>query len=945
MSASWIAERVSVRRPSACAAQRACSASTTSGWGPNNTFRFPRTGGTGEIYRRLAARLDGHACATRLELVGIDTERRDRYGSRTAAAEEYDALVSTMPARPARRRDRRLPRRTYVSAAATLEHNGVWVVGVGYERRARATTAPGSTSPTPRCRSTASRTSRSTRPRTSPAADTTRYSSYMTETSYSEHRPREPRRARAARRRRARRDGSRSPSGADRVGPHDRRRLRLSDPHAATATGAGGRPAVADGARHLLARPVRVVAVRDREHGPRREDGRRRRPTPVEGRPEELWARLSRRATPRLTRGSTRSCSGCSSSASASSRSRSPSCSSRRLPGGGSSSRGRSGCSSSPSPSGSLRACTSSPIGAASVVAALLASWRRSLSCSGAAGLGRVRPRSPARSLWLVGEVVFTAAFFVWALLRSFAPDVWQTEKPMDMALVNASNAADSFPPHDPWQSGDRRQLLLLRSLPRRVPRAAHGYRPGGRLQPRRRALLRARGLERCSASPRSLYEAARRDAVTHRALAGRSSGSTAAAFAAVARQHRRRHPATSTTRAGSATYDWWSPSRVIDGNGERVPVLQLPPRRPPRARAGDAVRARVARVRGPARRSTGRRGWPTAPRPRAAAELLLAALVLGSLYAMNSFDFPTACAIGLGALLLWALESPGRWRRASAWGCAWIARRRAPVPPVLALVLAARDARSGSSATTRASASFARDYAFIYGICRSGSCWRSSRDGSACRGATSRGAARCSSSCSSCSRRRDSAGLTVALAPRRRSPSTSTFASGSAEPAVPRALAARRGRARSRRERARSCTCATRSTARRASASTRSSRRATRPGSCSAVVARRRRLLERAVARPRLRVVWLVGLGASSHSRSSIRSSARTRAVGSLRERTRRSTACAGSSAPRLHDAAAIDWLRRSVDGAPTVARDGGSRLRSRRPRPRLDVHRPSRA
>ncbi len=35
-------------------------------------------------------------------------------------------------------------------------------------------------------------------------------------------------------------------------------------------------PAVADVARHLLARALRVVALRDREHGPRREDGHRR---------------------------------------------------------------------------------------------------------------------------------------------------------------------------------------------------------------------------------------------------------------------------------------------------------------------------------------------------------------------------------------------------------------------------------------------------------------------------------------------------------------------------------------------------------------------------------------------------------------------------------------------------------------------------------------------
>ena len=42
----------------------------------------------------------------------------------------------------------------------------------------------------------------------------------------------------------------------------------------------------------------------------------------------------------------------------------------------------------------------------------------------------------------------------------------------------------------------------------------------------------------------------------------------------------------------------------------------------------------------------------------------------------MNSFDFPTACAIGVGALALWALARPGRWRRALAWAGAWIGAR-----------------------------------------------------------------------------------------------------------------------------------------------------------------------------------------------------------------------------------------------------------------------------
>src|SRR4051812_15940497 len=53
------------------------------------------------------------------------------------------------------------------------------------------------------------------------------------------------------------------------------------------------------------------------------------------------------------------------------------------------------------------------------------------------------------RSLWLGAEAVFAVAFAAMALLVSYSPDVWGTEKPMDMAFVNAANASAHFPPHD----------------------------------------------------------------------------------------------------------------------------------------------------------------------------------------------------------------------------------------------------------------------------------------------------------------------------------------------------------------------------------------------------------------------------------------------------------------------------------------------------------------
>ncbi|CAA9513810.1 MAG: hypothetical protein AVDCRST_MAG69-2643, partial [uncultured Solirubrobacteraceae bacterium] len=58
-----------------------------------------------------------------------------------------------------------------------------------------------------------------------------------------------------------------------------------------------------------------------------------------------------------------------------------------------------------------------------------------------------------SREFW-VAEAVFLLAFTAMALVIAHAPDVWGTEKPMDMALINALADGRDFPPRDPWLSG-----------------------------------------------------------------------------------------------------------------------------------------------------------------------------------------------------------------------------------------------------------------------------------------------------------------------------------------------------------------------------------------------------------------------------------------------------------------------------------------------------------
>jgi len=68
------------------------------------------------------------------------------------------------------------------------------------------------------------------------------------------------------------------------------------------------------------------------------------------------------------------------------------------------------------------------------------------------------------RSLWeglkqrkgyiLSAEIFFLIAFAAWAVVRSASPNIEGTEKPMELAFINAILSSPNFPPHDPWLSG-----------------------------------------------------------------------------------------------------------------------------------------------------------------------------------------------------------------------------------------------------------------------------------------------------------------------------------------------------------------------------------------------------------------------------------------------------------------------------------------------------------
>jgi protoporphyrinogen oxidase len=131
MSKSWMAERVSVidfKRM----LENVLYERDDVGWGPNNKFRFPRYGGTGEIYRRMAGRFP-EKVRTGKELVAVDEGARTVSFS-DGSGDTYDVLISTGPldllTRMLRSSDSKL-----LDAASELEHNNLLVLGLGLEKK------------------------------------------------------------------------------------------------------------------------------------------------------------------------------------------------------------------------------------------------------------------------------------------------------------------------------------------------------------------------------------------------------------------------------------------------------------------------------------------------------------------------------------------------------------------------------------------------------------------------------------------------------------------------------------------------------------------------------------------------------------------------------------------------------------------------------------------
>jgi protoporphyrinogen oxidase len=96
MDWSWVGERVAPADLKEILKKAVLDDGKKDSWGPNAFFRFPRFGGTGNIWRTLAEKLPAECMALHKECESISL-RRQEIRFTDGSAESYDALVSTVP--------------------------------------------------------------------------------------------------------------------------------------------------------------------------------------------------------------------------------------------------------------------------------------------------------------------------------------------------------------------------------------------------------------------------------------------------------------------------------------------------------------------------------------------------------------------------------------------------------------------------------------------------------------------------------------------------------------------------------------------------------------------------------------------------------------------------------------------------------------------------------
>ena len=283
----------------------------------------------------------------------------------------------------------------------------------------------------------------------------------------------------------------------------------------------------------------------------------------------------------------------------------------------------------------------------------------------------RALARRPDVRLWTIGQVVFTATFAAFAVLRAFSPDLWIGEQPADLAILASLDRADELPPLDPWLAGEELNYYYLGHFAIAVPARLAGLAPETALMAGG-ALLPALCAVAVYAVAASLALGFPRVGLRRAVGAGLAAVALAIVLGNVAGGLQ-----LLATPSAPADYDWWAPSRLLPDTVTEFPFfaflfgeLHAHMLAVPFALLVVAWAVQVG-LAGPRRWGRGRAALAVA------AELALVALMAGFLYAANTWDFPTALAVVAVALSLWAATragSDGLRGAAAGAGARWIA-------------------------------------------------------------------------------------------------------------------------------------------------------------------------------------------------------------------------------------------------------------------------------
>ena len=147
MNKQWIGERVAVLDVDR-ALRNVLLEQDDFGWGPNNQFKFPLKGGTGEFYHRFGPALglaqgesESEHVALNKKIVSIDVDAKVvRFADGTS--DTYDVLISAMPLDVLCRDVLKGDVPESIRAAAAPLHSSGYMVGIGLKSRAPGAGTP-----------------------------------------------------------------------------------------------------------------------------------------------------------------------------------------------------------------------------------------------------------------------------------------------------------------------------------------------------------------------------------------------------------------------------------------------------------------------------------------------------------------------------------------------------------------------------------------------------------------------------------------------------------------------------------------------------------------------------------------------------------------------------------------------------------------------------------